>query len=70
MVGVGDEQLGSKRCGGGRRQAIVLELTQLGGRQNGRARKGLVDVGDERLDLNGCGWVGDRQLGLKRPGRG
>ena len=27
-VGVGHKQSGSKRCGGGRRQAIRLELTQ------------------------------------------
>ena len=59
VVGVGDEWSGSKQHGGGRRQAIALELTQLGGRQNSWAQKGLVDVGDKRLHLNGHGWVRD-----------
>ena len=38
---------------------IALKSTQLGGRQNSQARKGLVDAGDKRLHSNGCSWVGD-----------
>ena len=67
---LGGKQLGLKGPGGCRRQAVVLEWTQLGWRQVIGPEKTWWRVGDERLRSNGHSWVGDGQLGPKRVGRG
>ena len=68
VVGVGDERLGTNKHGGGWRRAIALEsmrwewntggyarIDTVGWKASGRARKGPVDAGDERLRSNGHG---------------
>ena len=47
LVEVGDEWSGSKRHGGGRRQAIVLKLTWWVWDMSGQARIDMVRVGDK-----------------------
>ena len=42
----------------------------VGWEASGWAQKGLVDVGDKQLRLNGHGWVGEEQSGLGGRGGG
>ena len=51
-VGVGHERSGSKRCSGGRRQAIGLELTWWEWDMSSRARIDMVVVGHKQLRSN------------------
>ena len=58
MVGVGHEWSGLKRCGGGRRQAIRLELMRWEWDTSGCARIDMVGVEHE--------WSGSKQHGGDR----
>ena len=47
-VGVGNEQSGSRACGGGGTRAVALKLTWWKWQTSSRARIDTVGVGDER----------------------